>query len=35
MSPLIAVLSVTWVVIAIIVSINWLLLRAALKDEGE
>jgi hypothetical protein len=34
MSPLIAVLSVTWVAIAIIVSINWLLLRAAIK-EGE
>jgi hypothetical protein len=35
MSPWITVLSVTWVAIAIIVSINWLLLRATLKDGEE
>jgi hypothetical protein len=35
MSPLITVLSVAWVVIALIVSINWLLLQATLKDGEE
>jgi hypothetical protein len=35
MSPWITVLSVPGVAIAIIVSINWLLLRATLKDGEE